>query len=281
VLFNLVTDGEGDNDDPAYKTWVDAYITISPATDTNNIGDEHPLTACVVVDDGEGPAPAENGTVIEFEIDSGPGILSAENCTVTDGTGCCSVILTSDTVGTTVIIARSTVNVGSDGAVFNLETDGEGDNSPPAEKDWIGGEGCTPGFWKNHPDCWGPTGFSPGDNVSDVFPCFENGLGGLGGDSLMEALNYEGGKGLPGAARILLRAAVAAVLNAAHPDIDYPQPGNGLAWEEIVADVCAAVAIDRDAMLDLADDLDDWNNYGCPIDAHCDPIENGEAVIVS
>jgi hypothetical protein len=272
-LLSRSTDGTpGTEGGPAKKTWVDAYITINPPTDTNYVGDEHPLTACVKVDEGSGWVNADNGTEINFVIVSGPGSLSSDNCTVTDGTGCCSVTLTSDNIGTTVILAHTTVNVA--GEDLYRETDGESPNSPPAEKEWIGGEGCTPGYWKNHPDCWTPTGFSPDDNITDVFDCI-NGQGWVDGDTLMDALNYEGGKGMPGAVRILLRAAVAAVLNAAHPDINYPQPGNGLAWEEIVDDVCEAVAIDRDAMLDLADILDDWNNYGCPIDAHCELIENG------
>jgi len=142
----------------------------------------------------------------------------------------------------------------------------------------ICGQGCTPGYWKNHPDCWGPTGYSPDpqdDNISSVFPCFDNGVANLGDDSLMDALNYQGGKGVPGAARILLRAAVAALLNASHPDIHYPFLDNEIDGQAVIDAVCALDLNDRSAMLQLAEELDGYNNTPpCPIDAHCFVIIN-------
>jgi hypothetical protein len=61
-------------------------------------------------------------------------------------------------------------------------------------------------------------------------------------------------------ARILLRAAVAALLNAAHPDVSYAMEG-----EDIIAQVNEALGLDRDAMETLKDTLDDNNNAGCPL----------------
>lgn len=85
--------------------------------------------------------------------------------------------------------------------------------------------GCTPGFWKqpHHLQYW-PAAFSPDDLVQDVFnpgdawSCLmPNGKLDLDGDgdadTLLDALNYGGGRGLSGMARILLRAAVARLLN--------------------------------------------------------------------
>jgi len=127
------------------------------------------------------------------------------------------------------------------------------------------GEGCTPGYWKNHPEDW-PAGYNESENVSSVFnvaSCASE----LGGDTLLEALDYPGGNGKKGAARILLRAAVAAVLNAAHPDVNYPRT---------VGDVIDAVnqalaSCNRDTMLSLATQLDRDNNEGCPLDgSSCD-----------
>jgi hypothetical protein len=43
---------------------------------------------------------------------------------------------------------------------------------------------------------------------------------GMDNNTLMEALNFGGGKGVEGAAKILFRAAVAAILNATHPNLD-------------------------------------------------------------
>jgi len=127
------------------------------------------------------------------------------------------------------------------------------------------GEGCTPGYWKNHPEDW-PTGYNESQNVSSVFnvtSCASE----LGGDTLLEALDYPGGKAKKGAARILLRAAVAAVLNAAHSDVDYPRT-----VEEVIDAVNRALArCNRNVMLSLATQLDRDNNEGCPLDGgSCD-----------
>jgi len=83
----------------------------------------------------------------------------------------------------------------------------------------------------------------------------------LTGDHLIDALQYQGGRGDIGAARILLRSAVGALLNAAHPDINYP-----LSPSIIIHDVNDALAShDRDTMLDLKDVLDGYNNLGAEL----------------
>jgi hypothetical protein len=84
---------------------------------------------------------------------------------------------------------------------------------------------------------------------------------GLDDTTLLDALSLRGGPGTRGAAEILLRAAVASLLNAAHPDIDYPRT-----TAEIIADVNAALAsLDRATILALARELDADNNLGCPL----------------
>lgn len=132
---------------------------------------------------------------------------------------------------------------------------------PSATARNIGQEGCTPGYWKNHTDNWEE--YKAGTLVAAVFdlpagsPYAEL--------TLEEALALKGGPGVDGATRILLRAATAAVLNAAHEGLGYPyrrfnDPFN------IVATVNTALASsDRAAMLDLAATLDDANNLGCPL----------------
>ena len=137
-----------------------------------------------------------------------------------------------------------------------------------AQVEIVGEEGCTPGFWKNHPDCW--ECFSPDDLVGEVFDVPME-LADLADDTLMDALRYHGGKGIEGAARNLLRQAVAALLNACDPDVNYPMSVGG-----VIAAVNDALAtLDRGEMLGLKDMFDMYNNLGCPIDAHCRPC-NGE-----
>jgi hypothetical protein len=118
-------------------------------------------------------------------------------------------------------------------------------------------EGHTPGYWKNHPEDW--VGYIPSDLVVDVFS--EAGLYVDPSDTLMDALNYPGGDTLEEKAQILLRAGTAALLNAAHPNVDYP-----ISEAQVISDVNAALASgDTQTMLDLAKDLDEWNNLGADL----------------
>jgi hypothetical protein len=69
-------------------------------------------------------------------------------------------------------------------------------------------------------------------------------------------------------ARNLLRHAVAALLNASHPLVHYPDTAS-----DIITDTNDAQAtLDRDAMGTLKDQFDEWNNLGGGIDAHGNPI---------
>jgi hypothetical protein len=79
--------------------------------------------------------------------------------------------------------------------------------------------------------------------------------------TLANALRFNGGSGLTGAARNLLRAAVAALLNSSSPDVDY-----ALTTAEVIQLVNAALASNnRNTMLTLAAQLDRYNNRGCPL----------------
>lgn len=121
-----------------------------------------------------------------------------------------------------------------------------------------GEEGCTPGFWKQpqHFDFWTDP-FDPGDPLSSVFD--EGALIAAGVDpdvTLLEALETGGG-----GVDALLRQAVAAVLNAASPAVDFPS-----SVEDIVDAVNAALLSgDAAAIEELKDELDAANNLGCPI----------------
>jgi len=68
---------------------------------------------------------------------------------------------------------------------------------------------------------------------------------------LLEAMTFDGGEDVLGAARILLRTAAPALLYASHPDVCYPRSD-----EEVVAAVDLALASgDRATMLELAEQL--------------------------
>jgi len=131
-------------------------------------------------------------------------------------------------------------------------------------KETIGKEGLTPGFWKNHPELW--QGYSPNQTLESVFNVPDS----LGMDNvtLMQALNFGGGSGVSGAAQNLFRHAVAAMLNAAHVNVDY-----ALTTTQIVTQVNTALASNNASIIDtLKTTLDKYNNAGGGIDAHGKPI---------
>lgn len=123
----------------------------------------------------------------------------------------------------------------------------------------VGDEGCTPGYWKNHTDSWPPTGYSTVQSVESAFA--QAASYAAGSATLLEALDFGGGGGLDGASQILLRAGVAALLNASHPDVEYQFSS---IW--VITQVDAALAsASRDSMLAAANTLDAANNQGCPL----------------
>ena len=128
------------------------------------------------------------------------------------------------------------------------------------QRQTLGEDGCTPGYWKNHASSWTGTGYSPGQTVGSVFSG-ASAFPSLASSTLLQALQGGGGPGTAGAAEILLRAAVAALLNASHAGVDYPRTA-----ASIIADVNAALASNnRSTMLTLAAGLDADNNLGCPL----------------
>ncbi|MHC4695579.1 MAG: myxococcus cysteine-rich repeat containing protein, partial [Planctomycetota bacterium] len=83
--------------------------------------------------------------------------------------------------------------------------------SPTCDTEEFGGQGCTPGFWKqrHHLDAW--MVYHPDDLFDDVF-----GVDATGDLTLLETLKRGGG-----GENAFGRHAVAALLNAASTDVDY------------------------------------------------------------
>lgn len=111
-----------------------------------------------------------------------------------------------------------------------------------------GGEGCTPGFWKNRGYRLGwPSPYSPTDSYDTTF-----GVTSSFGGTLLEALNGRGGGEVA-----LGRHAVAALLNAASSSVDY---------DLTVAEVIAAVqsAYTSGDFESVKDDLAVYNELEAP-----------------
>ncbi len=124
----------------------------------------------------------------------------------------------------------------------------------------VGMEGCTPGYWKNHVENWEE--YKPTTQLRYVFKATVGTR--FATMTLSNALSLRGGAGTDGSSQILLRAATAAVLNAAHEDIGYPY--RRLTGFMIIDKVNKALASgNRATMIDLAAVLDEANNLGCPL----------------
>ena len=132
------------------------------------------------------------------------------------------------------------ITLGGSAAVDNIEiTVGEED----------GAQGCTPGFWRQpqHFDSW--VGYSPSDSYDTTFGVISS----FGG-TLLEALERGGG-----GEAALGRHAVAALLNAASPDVDY-----FYSEAEVIALVQAADSSGE--FEDAKDALELQNELGCGLD---------------
>jgi uncharacterized repeat protein (TIGR01451 family) len=219
-----------------------------------NTGDV-PLENGVVTDDNGTPADLTDDFTVVV-----PGTLDPGQCVDVDSDPiaiptpptCAATRLNIGTVEALSVPAGTEVMASDDAALC----------TPP-----VGHEGCTPGYWKveQHFDSWVPTGYTTGQLLTSVFtlPASLTDAQGetFGDDTLLQALGYGGGPAVDGAARILLRAAVASLLNSASPDVDFT-----MTTADLIADVNAALAsLDRQTMLDLAGELDAANNFGCPL----------------
>jgi SdrD B-like domain len=109
------------------------------------------------------------------------------------------------------------------------------------EKKGTGDEGCTPGFWRNHLSQWAATGISPNDKVNATFGCKL-----VADDNLTLGVVIDA----PQTYGTLAFHAIAALLNASHPDVDF-----GLSASEVIDLACAG---DKDT-------LADENEKGCPL----------------
>lgn len=122
--------------------------------------------------------------------------------------------------------------------------------------DETGFEGCTLGYWKvkQHHDSW-PAPYTPNSRLQTYF--------GLDAPdtTFLAGLSFQGGPGVDGAERILLKQAVASLLNAASGGVDFP-----LTATQVIDQVRYALGTgDREVMISLASTLDAYNNQGCPL----------------
>jgi hypothetical protein len=119
------------------------------------------------------------------------------------------------------------------------------------EKDCEGGEGCTPGYWKqeHHFDSW-TAPYTPDTKFCDVFDCAPP-----LDMTLLEVLEQGGGKLIA-----LGRHTVAALLNAASPDVSYD-----LSSAAVISMFNDAYPGDKDDYENLKNVFEGFNEQGCPL----------------
>ena len=111
-----------------------------------------------------------------------------------------------------------------------------------------GGEGCTPGYWRqeHHFDSW--VGYSPDDIYNDIF-MVDGSFG-----TLLDAVWARGG-----GENALARHAVAALLNAASPNVDYAYSTGQVI--DLVQDAYANGTFES-----VKNQFEAENEAGCPLD---------------
>jgi len=141
VTLPVSTGSGGDNSADAQKTYVNAKISITPATFTNEVDDPHDFTVKVEADNGDGTGlQPVNGAIANAIATPAPdGGLNVADCNDgTNASGECTVTINSSIAGVFTIIARSTISVG--GVEFKLQTNGVSPNSGPATKTYVDGK---------------------------------------------------------------------------------------------------------------------------------------------
>jgi hypothetical protein len=123
------------SDPDATKTYVDAKITFTQLTATNEVESPHTFYALVKGNDGTGWS-AVSGATVTFTLENntaGASIVGSD--TTTDANGQAWVKINASAPGSVEIHASTTVTVG--GIILTRETDGTGQNSGNAKKIYV------------------------------------------------------------------------------------------------------------------------------------------------
>lgn len=217
----------------ADATTLGGQITFSGTV--SNCGAETLNSVTVVDDNGTPGTPGDDVTVLG-PISLAPGASQPYSGAYTPAASPSTDTVTAS--GTGAITVKKTASATC-----------EVPSPPPA-----GGEGCTPGFWKQtqHFDSWTApfTPFTPGTLFAAVF---ENAFP---GKTLLQVLG-QGGGGL----RALGRHTVAALLNAQSPDVKYD-----LTTQQVIDMFNAVFPGTNTDYETLKDEFEDFNQqHGAPI----------------
>jgi hypothetical protein len=218
---------------------IDSNDMVTQANDADN--PDAPITLDF---SAIGPVSVSSIDLIDIELEEGPGTVTFFDAVdamigapiplpVVGDNGFETVDL-----GPTAGVMKMLVVLGGSGAIDNIVFDIPN----------TGGEGCTPGYWKqpHHFDSW--VTYTTGQSYDTVF-----GVSSSFGGTLLDALRRGGGK-----EKALGRHAVAALLNTANSDVSYE-----FSEAEVISTVQAAYA--SGDFNDYKDILAHENEMGCPL----------------
>jgi hypothetical protein len=228
-----------------------------------------------VANPGSGPAtgvkltdPLPSGAGLSWTIDSqSPGAP----CTISAGSLVCELgdlpsgASFNATVGSTTTSAScgTYTNTATATATNRSGADASATTTVQCIQQTYGG--CSPGFWKQQKQfIYWMAPYTPSTFIGSVFSAAnsyatDKDARPIATQTLLQGLEFRGGNSIGGAAEILTRAAVAAVLNAANPTVNYPRSKT-----DVIASVNIALASgNRSTILALASGLDTDNNLQC------------------
>jgi len=133
---------------------------------------------------------------------------------------------------------------------------GDGCSGACVIEEVIGGEGCRPRFWKQHPNAWSG-GYAPDTPFANVFD------NAFPGQTLVQVLRQKGG-GL----KALGRQTVAALLNSASPNVSYD-----LSAQDVVSMFNTTYPGSNSAYKTLKANFRRLSSQGCPM---VPPQEDGD-----
>jgi len=227
-LVVLPAEQRADGDCPGRYTLNRSWST------SDDCANESIVTQTVSVDDTSAPTMELGPHDAQFICDGQPVafVLTPDDNCVTAAIGVLDVTVITADSGVVVAIeprADGSLRLAADGPAYVAGTFHATDvcGNVSGDVDYVlsakqGKEACSQGFWKNHPERWGPTGFSPNDLFVDAFMIADLSSPEVPSSfdlqmDLFDASNLTGGS----FDQALLQG-TAALLNAAHPDVDFP-----------------------------------------------------------
>jgi hypothetical protein len=137
TYISISTDSTAGNSAPAVKTWWVGRITLTPATDTNEINDPHEITAHVEYSDDGSTWNDVSGALVTFSLSASDAyFVGSINTGTTAADGTTSVWINKPTAGIVTISADSSFTVSGIDGTFSVST-GSGYSGSDAKKTYV------------------------------------------------------------------------------------------------------------------------------------------------